>query len=161
MSIGNAIFLILKYTFLIFCSLAFFLVCISNFKKGNPCLRKHIISCLITISIIASTSYISMKAFWGTDTIGSFFSKYEYDTKYYVQLFPENSESKNYYVPAELHVKENRLSIKRAYWPEKGYTTFYKNGNDDSYDFYSTKITSLTDDKGKRWYVILSDEKAK
>lgn len=111
--------------------------------------------------LLLAVSYITMKRYWGTNTIGSFFSREEFETQYYVQLFPEGSESKNYLVPADLIVKGNEIGIKRVYWPNGGYTDF---GNYDNYDceeFYMEGHVTLKDNQGREWEVVLTKAKVK
>lgn len=113
------------------------------------------------LCFLLSVVYVTMKEYWGTDTIYSFFSKNEFETRYYVHLFPEGSKSKNYLVPADLIVKGNEISIKRVYWPNGGYTDF---GNYDNYDceeFYMEGHVTLKDNQGREWEVVLTKAKVK
>lgn len=113
------------------------------------------------LCFLLSVAYITMKEYWGTDTIYSFFSKNEFETRYYVHLFPEGSKSKNYLVPADLIVKGNEIGIKRVYWPNGGYTDF---GNYDNYDceeFYMEGHVTLKDNQGREWEVVLTKAKVK
>jgi len=96
--------------------------------------KRYIIVYIICFSL--SVMYVTMKDYWGSDTIGSFFSKYTFDTQYYVQLFPKNSKSKNYLVPAELHIDEDRIYIYKVTWPDGGYSTFDTFGDMDPQEFF-------------------------
>ena len=116
---------------------------------------------IFVLCLCLSAAYVTMKEYWGTDTIYSFFSKNEFETRYYVHLFPEGSKSKNYLVPADLIVKGNEIGIKRVYWPNGGYTDF---GNYDNYDceeFYMEGHVTLKDNQGREWEVVLTKAKVK
>lgn len=109
--------------------------------------------------LLLAVSYITMKRYWGTNTIGSFFSREEFETQYYVQLFPEGSESKNYLVPADLWFRDGGLVLIKVYWPDGGFTTFYNNGDADAEEFYEFGQDTMFDDEGREWLIVLTDKK--
>ncbi|HBY21672.1 MAG TPA: hypothetical protein DEG71_11850 [Clostridiales bacterium] len=112
---------------------------------------------VVMIAVFATLSVYTY--YWGSNTIGSVFSRNEYDTKYYVQLFPEGSESKNYLVPADLHVDQYGIAIDKVYWPNGGYTTFGNYDSNDTQEFYDNKRVTLKDDEDREWIIILTDKK--
>lgn len=113
------------------------------------------------LCFLLSVVYVTMKEYWGTDTIYSFFSKNEFETRYYVHLFPEGSKSKNYLVPADLYVYDDNIIIKKVYWPNGGYTTFDRFGDMNQQDFYLEGHTSIEDDEGREWTIVLTKNKVK
>lgn len=110
---------------------------------------------------LLSVSYVTMKEYWGNDTIGSFFSRNEFQTQYYVHLFPEGSDSKNYLVTADLHVYDDNIAISKVYWSSGGYTTFDDYGSMDSQDLYLEGHINIPDDEGIYWTIVLTDNKVK
>lgn len=97
--------------------------------------------------------------YFGNDTIYSVFSRNEFHTQYYVQLFPEESKSKNYLVPADLIVNGESIWIEKVYWPNGGYTTFDRFGDMDGEEFYLNKHINIQDDEDRYWTIILTDIK--
>ena len=118
----------------------------------------------ITVYIICyllSISYITMKEYWGTNTIGSFFSKDNFEAQYYVQLFPEDSKSKNYLVPADISKNEYGIGVDRVYWPNGGYTDFGNYDNNNCKELYKEGSTTLKDNQGRYWKIVLTRRKIK
>lgn len=111
--------------------------------------------------VFISMAYITMKEYWGSETIGSFFSKTEFRTQYYVQLFPEGSKSKNYIVPADLIVNEDSIFIEGVHWPNGGYTSFDRFGDMNAQDFYIHGHITIPDDEDREWTIVLTKKKAR
>lgn len=116
----------------------------------------------VIVALIAAVAALSIFTYYyGSDTIGSVFRKYEFQTQYYVHLFPEGSKSKNYLVPADLHIKGETIALEKVYWPNGGHTDF---GNYDNYDceeFYMEGHVTLKDNQGREWEVVLTKVKVK
>lgn len=104
----------------------------------------------------------------GSTQIGSLIEKPEYTEKYYVYLYPEGSQSKNYKLEADISAKiikyeegsEREYFIDKAYFPNGGYIAF------DYEDNYSDplqigKRTTFRDNKSKYWDIELTKEKVK
>ncbi|MHB8065804.1 MAG: hypothetical protein ACYDG2_24840 [Ruminiclostridium sp.] len=136
---------------------------------------------MIALTLIIASLYIgyyTMKNYWGTTTIGSFFEKNYYTTQYYVNLFPDKNNAKNYRVKADIisdiiewdgtdNEENSFTNSKRVYWLKKvyfnnsGYITFDKvieNADDDSGLEVDEKV-HLIDDKGEEWWAELTKEK--
>ena len=111
------------------------------------------------LCFLLSISYVTMKKYWGTNTIGSFFSKSEFNTQYYVHIFPEGSESKNYFLPADLYIQGKSIAVEKIYWSTGGYSSFSDYDNFDTEGFYSEGIIRLTDNQGRKWTIFLTDKK--
>ena len=62
--------------------------------------------------------------FWGFKEIGRFGEKRDYTTKYWVYLQPENAQSKNYRVKADIERAIPDYFLRRVYWPNGGYSNF-------------------------------------
>ena len=132
------------------------------FNKPNFLDNKKNAIIVILICFILSISYLTMKEYWGTDTIGSFFSQSKYTTKYLVSMRQNsNNNLKEYRVPAEILVSGNRAALYRVFWPNGGYTTFNNYGDDLAYEFYKYKIIDITDDTDREWTIVLTTEKVK
>jgi hypothetical protein len=129
-------------------------------NKFNDITSEFLRSFLLFLSFCLLFLYFNMKDYWGNDTIGSFFSKYKYQTEYYVQLFPENSDSKNYLVSAELEIDSDSIYIIRVKWPNEGYTNFDIE-NQQPEKFYRNKKITYTDDQNRNWTIILTNSKSK
>jgi hypothetical protein len=79
---------------------------------------------------------------------------------YYVNLFPENSESKNYRVVGEVEYDgdSGTYSLMKATFPNGGYITFDNYyGVGDGLNFYEKDY--IEDDERNSWYVELTKEK--
>ncbi len=110
--------------------------------------------------------------------IGSLFERSNYKEKYWVNLFPNENNDKNYRVPADIiatfYTSENECEnnfgvnepceqserlylISKAYFNNGGYITF-----DDTEESESLKINEkvlITDVDGKEWWIELTDKK--
>jgi len=130
----------------------------------------------IYIITILSIIWAPLSFFYKEEKIGSIFEKAEYTTQYYVNLFPKNSDSKNYRVKADIYsvVSENSYTdgdsekvaynreyyIERAYFPNGGSVSFEDNvGSGES--LVLNKKEYLVDDDGEEWYVELTNVKVK
>lgn len=151
----SVLFLAVVYALGIY--IAFFII-FSIFKKDNLFSIRSFSVYILIVSYLLGLGYLTMKEYWGSDTIGSFFSKYEYSAKYYVYLFPEGSKSKNYKVPAEFHVNGKAASIYQIKWPNGGYTVF---DSDELEELYNRESIHLYDSDDRYWTVVLTDEKVK
>lgn len=108
---------------------------------------------------------------FGDAQIGSFFEKNDYTAKYFVNLFPNENEAKNYRLPADIHIyyeindNEDSFSttkcirLGKIYFPQGGYLIFNDDGINESLTF-GEKV-SLMDSESKHWDVELIDEKVK
>lgn len=105
---------------------------------------------------------------YNSTQIGSFFEKSEYTEYYYVHLFPEYSQSKNYLVKAKIRANiedygpedgsERHYHIEEAYFPNGGKITFNEYG-----DFETLRLEKkiyAKDDSGGEWEVVLTSNKA-
>jgi hypothetical protein len=103
-----------------------------------------------------------------SEKIGGIFEKSEYTTNYYINLFPENSETKNYLVKAQIHVfteeydentSERVYRLQEAYFPNGGKITFYDYGDSESLSL--NEKVYLKDDSGRYWDIVLTPQKCK
>lgn len=94
----------------------------------------------------------------GSTNIGGLFERINYTESYYVNLFPENANDKNYKVKAEIEKIGNGYYISKAYFSNGGYITFNNNGTDKSLKV-SSKI-GIYDDEDKYWRVELTTQKS-
>lgn len=114
---------------------------------------------VIALCLCLSVYYSGSKLFWGNNTIGDFLSKNEFDTQYYVQMFPDKDSVTNYYVPADLHVIGGEICIDKVYWPDGSHTTFYEWGASYADVLFSRKRVTLPDDEGVEWNIVLTEKK--
>lgn len=138
-------------------------------ESKNVLILTIIIACLYM-------GYISIREYWGTDTIGSIFEKYNFTSQYYVNLFPDIYSIKNYRVKADIvasyidyvyededgnnkHGKQRVYWIKKAYFNNGGYITF-NNAIENEHEglVLNTKI-HIKDDNDTSWYIELTEEK--
>jgi hypothetical protein len=124
--------------------------------------------------ICGKNTYISS---YGDEILGSYFEKFEYRTQYYVNVFPDGEGSKNYRLPAEIHVyseeeegeltedangieQRNTYTIKyiileKVLWPNEGYLEF------NDYQLEVGKKVQCNDQEGESWTIELTNEKVK
>jgi hypothetical protein len=131
---------------------------------------------IICLMIVIGVIWAPLSFFYKEEKIGSIFEKTEYRTQYYVNLFPEDSNSKNYRVKADIYSVLNSYSytdgdsertvsnreyyITRAYFTNGGSISFEDSvGSGDSL-IVGKKEYLVDDDKGE-WYVELTNEKVK
>jgi hypothetical protein len=102
-------------------------------------------------------------SYFGVKRIGAPFERREYRTRYYVLMYPNIDRSKNYKVPAEVHVytegdeetEYRRVDLLRVFFP---------NGNvvglnmDESLEF-DKKLRGV-DGYGQEWGIELTRQKA-
>lgn len=78
--------------------------------------------------IIAWIVMIAIINNYGNEVIGSFFEKREYKTQYWVYLQPDNANTKNYRVKAEIERAQEddllRYYLNRVFWDNGGYSYF-------------------------------------
>lgn len=81
------------------------------------------------------------------------------DGEYYVNLFPEKSQSKNYRVPGYIVTDDYGFHLIEVYWPNGGTLSFEKK----SYytDLSVNEKVLAEDDSGDKWYVELTRDKVK
>ncbi len=99
---------------------------------------------------------------FASSSIGSFIEKSEYTQYYYVYLYPEGSESKNYKVKAEIYAhyveypdsRERVYSIVKAWFTNNGYITFLS----DQKTLIVGKKVPQQDSDDKWWDVELTTE---
>jgi hypothetical protein len=114
---------------------------------------------------------------YGDEILGSYFEKSEYKTQYYVNVFPDDEDSKNYRLPADIHVyseteegetSEDRFGqehtetytnkyiiLDKAFWPNGGYLDFH-----DCQVEIGDKVL-CSDQDGRNWYIELTNEKVR
>lgn len=127
-------------------------------------LAKKLVVIMVFIGIAYQTILVSPFA---SERIGSVFEKAEYTTYYWVNMFPENSLTKNYQVKAKIHVftdsdedySERRYEIEEAYFPDGGTITFYEYGCDEFLKI--NERVAIRDDQKRDWDIVLLDIKAK
>jgi hypothetical protein len=76
---------------------------------------------------------------------------------YYVNLFPENADSKNYRVVGKVEYVDDEYNLIKATFPNGGYVTFDDYYSISPLEFYEK--VHIEDDDGKSWYVELTKEK--
>jgi len=106
--------------------------------------------------------YTTMKAYWGNDTIGSVFARSNFNTTYYVNVFENSNNAKNYRFKADVTVEysegERIIILKKVYFPNDGYLIF----KDTDYMITNLKPyekVRFEDDNGNEWYIELTNEK--
>lgn len=105
----------------------------------------------IIVTIAANTKL-------GSTNIGGLFERINYTESYYVNLFRENAESKNYKVEAEIEKTGGEYYIVKAYFPNSGHITFYNSLYGDPLEV--NKPIYLIDDNNKGWRVELTTQKS-
>lgn len=117
-------------------------------------LKQQLITVCVGFCIIVT---IAANTKLGSTNIGGLFERINYTESYYINLFPENANDKNYKVKAEIEKMGSRYYINKAYFSNGGYITFNNNGRNSSLKIGS-KI-GIYDDKDKYWRVELTNEK--
>lgn len=129
-------------------------------EKGNVekviSKRKMITYGLIATVLLGVLNLVVPNSPIGIKRIGALFEKREYITHYYVELFPDGSETKNYKVIAEIWAKDNSYHLQKAYFPNGGYITVEEDYG-DSLNF--DEEVSVRDKDGKHWKAQLVDER--
>jgi hypothetical protein len=114
---------------------------------------------------------------YGDEELNSFYEKPEYRTQYYVNVFPDNYDTKNYRLPSDIYVfsetmeAENRSSddyigggsndyytekyiiLEKVYWPNGGYLEF-----EDCQLIQGERVKCI-DKNEDIWYIELTDHK--
>lgn len=114
---------------------------------------------IFVVLILGILNDIVPRTPFGSEEIGGLFEKNNYSAYYYVLLFPDDSDSKNYKVIAEIEADGRDYTIERAYLPEGGYVTF----NDllfysDEKVAFNQKIR-LPDEDDNVWEIQLLNER--
>lgn len=111
---------------------------------------------VVTAGIILGFSLLIIpKTPLGSEKIGNIFEKEEYTTYYYATMFPDGSTSKNYKVIAEIYAKDKQYVVKKVYFPNDGYITFFDQADNLSF----TEPTHIEEIDGKYWDIQLINEK--
>lgn len=119
------------------------------------------------ICIVCAIINIIPNTYLGSTQINSIIEKNQYKEKYYVYMYPEGNENKYYKLKADIYSQvsiydeysEREYFIEKAYFPNGGYITF-----NNSFDFNSLKVeekSSIHDDEGKYWEIVLTKDKVK
>ncbi len=144
-----------------------------SFSNNEDRKIKILLKIVFIVGIIGITFDIIRVSPYGSKTIGSFIEKKEYTQFYYVNMFAENQESKNYRVKAEINARIDEEEstnndgdtttqsirhyyIEKAYFSNGGYITF--TNNDEPLEI--NKKVSITDDDENYWKIELTSKKA-
>ncbi len=114
---------------------------------------------------------------YGNETIGSYSEKTEYRTRYYVNVFPNDEEGKNYRLPADIHVyneieegetTEDRFGqehtttyttkyiiVEKIYWPNGGFLNF----NECKIEIGEKNL--CIDQNNRSWFIEITNRKVK
>lgn len=135
----------------------------NNDVSNYPSRQFYIIA--VPLLFILIFGFMTMKTYWGSDTIGTVFSRSDFKTSYYVNVSEEITHAKNYRLKADITVfsEGNQFSIgyiilDKIYFPNGGYITF-KNTDYHVTTLETNAIILFTDDKGKEWNIELTNEK--
>jgi hypothetical protein len=170
---GPNIFIGVVFMCIIFCIRILIWEVIERDKFTSPIAIGHALV-IYMLFIFGKNTYISS---YGDEILGSYFEKFEYRTQYYVNVFPDGEESKNYRLPAEIHVyseeeegeptedaygieHSNAYTIKyivldKVFWSNEGYLEF----NDCQLEV--GKKVQCNDQDGESWTIELTNEKVK
>ncbi len=133
--------------------------------------QQKILGTIFVITVAIGIVWAPISIFYQREEVGSLLEKRDYTARYYVNLFPEEHDSKNYRVSADIQATKESYNdgdtsysyrvyyIERAYFPNGGSVSFEDNGYNESL-VVGEKI-SVLDDDGKEWYVELTSEKVK
>lgn len=132
---------------------------------------------VVKIVIIGVVLWIIMKLFigyFGNNEIGSFFEKSSYTAQYWVYLQPENTQSKNYRLKADIHhyvepgdedySGGDRYVLEKVYWENGGHSDFddceisdsilskndknnYTNCLDNNHNYYKIRLDEKVNEK--------------
>ena len=61
---------------------------------------------------------------FGNNNIGSIWAKNNFTAQYWVYIQPDNADSKNYRVKADIERLEGEYKLTKIYWPNGGYESF-------------------------------------
>ena len=105
------------------------------------------------------------------ETMGSIFEKEKYTNYYYVNMFTDIDESKNYKVKAEIVSFKNTYEydddketireyhVSKVLWPNGGCSSFdYLNWDEDNSLSVGKKVY-IKDEDDKEWYIELTNQK--
>ena len=130
--------------------------------EGNPISKLNI---AVGIAIISSVIYVVGSYAFPSTQIGSLFEMDEYEEYYYVYLYPENSNDKNYKVKAKIWVYTEKYDDgDDGYDTQRMYllrTVTFDNGDTIDFDWYDDAVeigkkVSVTDNQGKDWKAELT-----
>lgn len=171
--LGPTIFIVLVLVCVIFCIRIIIWEGLDRKNFISPITIGHALAIYLLFSW-GKNSYIRS---YGDEIIGSYFEKSQYKTKYYVNVFPDDNESKNYRLQADIHVysdteegetSEDRFGqehtetyttkyiiLEKVFWPNGGYLDF-----DDCQLEIGDKVY-CSDQDGRYWYIELTNEKVR
>jgi len=123
---------------------------------------------IICVMVVVGLIYIAiLESPMASKEIGSILEKDEYTAYYYVNMFPENSQSKNYQVKAKIYAHTERYDeykseryyeIQEAYFPNNGTITFYDSGDLETLEI--NQKVRVRDDNNRWWEIELTSQKA-
>ncbi len=168
---GPTIFIIMNLVCIIFCIRILFW---EGLERKNF-VSEITIGHALAISLLFSWGKNTYIRSYGNEIIGSYFEKSEYKTQYYVNVFPDDEESKNCRLPATIHVYSETeegepsedsmgiehtktyitkyITVDQVFWPNGGYLHF-----DDCQLELGDKVL-CSDQEGRSWYIELTNEK--
>lgn len=172
-TVGPTIFIVMILACIIFCIRILIWEGLERKNFVSPITIGHALAIYLLFAW-GKNSYIRS---YGDEILGSYFEKSEYKTQYYVNVFPDDEGSKNYRLPADIHVyteteegetSEDRFGqehtetyttkyiiIDKVFWPNGGYLDF-----DDCQLEMGDKVL-CSDQEGRDWYIELTNEKVR
>jgi len=118
--------------------------------------KKVLNSVLIICIIIGLFNWFVYWADLGEEKIGAFIEKSYYITYQYVNLFPEDSKSKNYRVIGEFEVEHRDIKLKRFAFDNKRIISV---DDQDKFNFGFNEKIDVVDSNGEKWYFEILDSK--
>lgn len=101
--------------------------------------------------------------YFQNEIIGSYFEKEYYSTKYYINLYPDKGNTKNYSLKADIQAEYRDVSMTycmgKIYFPNGGYLTFDNMINSKDHPLKLNEKVLVQDDNAKYWYVELTSRK--
>lgn len=177
-SVGSVLFILFAFSYILyFIRMLFWLI-----FKEKLLISSMTLGYILAIIILFHFGKYTYCCYYGEEIIGSYFEKPAYRTKYYVNVFPDDKNSKNYRLPADIYVftkreesstsgsidedgivtpsvKFNKKRIlEKVYWPNGGYLDFKDCLIEDREPGIGGK-NLCTDNHGRKWYIELTEEK--
>lgn len=124
--------------------------------------RDKVIVAIVWTVLIAAVIIWVGSYYWGTARPGAFLERgQDYEAKMIVRLYPDDSEAKNYELPADISKLDGYYRLDRVYWPNGGYVDFddcdvvidekstcsYLPDDADDYTYYDVVLTTTSADK--------------
>jgi hypothetical protein len=120
--------------------------------------RNRKINFLYPLSLILSISICVIVNYYGTkycgEQIGCLFEKEDYNAVYYVNVFEDRNNTKNYRLKADILKIEGKYYIDKAYWPNGGFLSFDSYGPD--YPLSVGDKIGVPDNSHKIWFIELT-----